>query len=94
MSRSVAAMKAIAPLRGTFTKEMTAMKSTIVFILTAASAFAGTENFDKSAGAPPKGWTSAVTGSGASKWTVEKDDTAPSKPNVLKQSGEGAYPLS
>lgn len=75
-------MKATLPLRGIF-----------ALLPTAVCALAGTENFDKSTGAPPKGWTSAVTGSGASKWTVEKDDTAPSKPNVLKQSGEGAYPL-
>lgn len=61
--------------------------------LSAASALAGAEDFDKSTGAPPKGWTSAVTGSGAAKWTVEKDDTAPSKPNVLKQSGKADYPL-
>ena len=72
---------------------MTAMKTTLAFILTAASAFAGTEKFDKSTGAPPKGWTSAVTGNGTAKWTVEKDDSAPSKPNVLKQSGEGTYPI-
>jgi hypothetical protein len=65
----------------------------LMLMLTAASAPAGTENFDKTTGAPPKGWTSAVTGSGTAKWTVEKDDTAPSKPNVLKQSGEAAYPI-
>lgn len=70
------------------------MKTSLaLLLLTAASAFAGTENFDKSTGAPPKGWSSAVTGSGTAKWTVEKDDTAPSKPNVLKQSGEGDYPI-
>ena len=69
------------------------MKTTLALLLTAASAFAGTENFDKSTGAPPKGWSSAVTGSGTAKWTVEKDDTAPSKPNVLKQSGEADYPI-
>jgi hypothetical protein len=28
-----------------------------------------------------------MTGAGRPEWTVEKDDTAPSKPNVLKQSG-------
>jgi hypothetical protein len=69
------------------------MKSTLALILTTASVFAGTENFDKSMGAPPKGWSSAVTGSGTAKWTVEKDDSAPSKPNVLKQSGKGTYPI-
>jgi hypothetical protein len=58
------------------------------------TAFAGTVNFDDATpGAPPIGWTATKTGSGAAKWTVEKDDTAPSKPNVLKQSGEATYPV-
>jgi hypothetical protein len=30
---------------------------------------------------------------GKQKWTIEKDDTAPSKANVLKQSGEAKYPV-
>src|SRR5439155_8375811 len=33
------------------------------------------------------------TGTGEAKWTIEKDDTAPSKPNVLKQSGQATYPV-
>ena len=33
-----------------------------------------------------------MTGKGNPKWTVVEDPTAPSKPNVLKQSGEGTYP--
>jgi hypothetical protein len=45
------------------------------------------------AGAPPPGWTATKTGTGEAKWTVEKDDTAPSKPNVLKQSGQATYPV-
>jgi len=48
---------------------------------------------DAEPGMPPIGWTSAVTGKGEAKWTVEKDDSAPSKPNVLKQSGEATYPV-
>ena len=35
-------------------------------------------------GSPPKGWTITMTGKGTSKWTVERDDTAPSKGQVLK----------
>ena len=35
----------------------------------------------------PAGWTAGVTGRGTPRWTVEADATAPSKPNVLKQSG-------
>lgn len=50
-------------------------------------------DFDKtSAGQLPAGWVGGVTGQGSPKWSVEADATAPSKPNVLKQSGEGTYP--
>jgi len=41
----------------------------------------------------PPHWAGTVTGTGAAKWSVEPDDSAPSKPNVLKQSGEGKYPI-
>jgi hypothetical protein len=44
-------------------------------------------------GVAPEGWTATLTGSGDPKWTVESDDTAPSKSNVLKQSGRATYPL-
>src|SRR5215213_8594035 len=44
-------------------------------------------------GAVPEGWTSTLTGSGDPKWTVESDETAPSKSMVLKQSGRATYPL-
>jgi hypothetical protein len=51
-------------------------------------------NFDKlETGAPPPGWTATKTGSGIPKWTVEQDDSAPSKPNVLKQAGQATYPV-
>jgi hypothetical protein len=46
------------------------------------------------AGAPPKGWTITMTGKGTPKWTVERDDTAPSKGKVLRQSGKATYPLA
>jgi hypothetical protein len=73
---------------------MTTMKTTaLILVLTATTALAGSENFDKATGAAPAGWTATKTGSGSPKWTVEKDDTAPSKPNVLKQSGEATYPV-
>jgi hypothetical protein len=45
-------------------------------------------------GAPPKAWTLTMTGKGTPRWTVEHDDTAPSKGRVLKQSGAAAYPLA
>jgi hypothetical protein len=54
---------------------------------------AETFSFDRDApGALPAGWHSGVTGRGSPKWSVEADASAPSKPNVLKQSGSGTYP--
>lgn len=58
------------------------------------TALAETINFDDAkTGAPPPGWTATQTGSGSAKWSVEKDDSAPSKPNVLKQSGQATFPV-
>src|SRR5712691_4072794 len=60
----------------------------------ASVAAAQTVNFDNlKLAAPPPGWTATKTGTGQAKWTIEKDDTAPSKPNVLKQSGQATYPV-
>jgi len=57
-------------------------------------ALAQTVDFDTfKIGEPPPGWAATKTGAGQAKWTVEKDDTAPSKPNVLKQSGQATYPV-
>jgi hypothetical protein len=62
--------------------------------LLAGVAVAQTVNFDNfTPGAPPPGWTATKTGSGNPKWTIERDDSAPSKPNVLKQSGQATYPV-
>src|SRR5436309_1854997 len=75
------------------------MKTNAVATLVIASTVsvlvvADSVNFDNAPlGQPPAGWTATRTGSGNAKWTIEKDDTAPSKPNVLKQSGVGTYPL-
>ena len=56
-------------------------------------AAAETDTFDKAQpGSPPSDWTCGVTGRGAPKWLIEADASAPSKPNVLKQSGSGAFP--
>lgn len=44
-------------------------------------------------GSTPDGWTATLTGSGNPKWTVESDETAPSKATVIKQSGRATYPL-
>jgi hypothetical protein len=62
--------------------------------LLAPTVLAATINFDDATpGAAPPGWTATKTGKGEAKWTIEKDDTTPSKPNVLKQSGEATYPV-
>ena len=59
-----------------------------------ALAIAETVNFDDmKSGAAPAGWAATQTGSGRAKWSVEKDDSAPSKPNVLKQSGQATFPV-
>ena len=45
-----------------------------------------------SPGALPPGWEQGVTGRGTARWAVQQDESAPSKPNVLRQSGVGAFP--
>ena len=58
-------------------------------------AMAETLNFDSAAaGAPPDGWTLTMTGRGQPKWSIETEPTAPSKPNVLKQSGQATFPVA
>src|SRR5438128_10173284 len=74
------------------------MKKLIIVIMAmtmaTALAIAETINFDDmKSGAAPAGWTATQTGSGRAKWSVEKDDSAPSKPNVLKQSGQATFPV-
>ena len=64
--------------------------------MTMVTAFASAEtvNFDDmKTGAPPTGWTATQTSSGSAKWSVEKDESAPSNPNVLKQSGAATFPV-
>jgi len=57
------------------------------------SSYAETISFDTDAvGSLPDSWVEGVTGRGAPRWTVESDASAPSKPNVLKQSGAGTFP--
>ena len=68
---------------------------TIMLFGTAVAGVAESVTFDReTSGAPPKGWTLTMTGRGTPKWSVERDDTAPSKEKVLKQSGEATYPLA
>lgn len=55
-------------------------------------AHAESENFDSTKiGALPAAWIGGVTGRGSPIWKVEADPSAPSKPNVLRQSGDGDY---
>jgi hypothetical protein len=59
----------------------------------ASYAFSQTVNFDMdSVGKAPSGWICGATGKGAPRWIVETDATAPSHPNVLKQSGSATFP--
>ena len=59
-----------------------------------APVVAATVNFDDmKTGAPPPGWLATQTGKGEAKWEVVADASAPSKPNVLKQSGAATYPI-
>lgn len=72
------------------------MKCLITLVFAAmigANAHAETQSFDADKpGLIPAGWTAGVTGKGSPKWTVEADASAPTKPNVLKQSGSGTFP--
>ncbi len=43
-------------------------------------------------GSVPAGWICGVTGGGCPRWAVTVDAAAPSKRNVLTQSGSGTYP--
>ena len=76
---------------------MTPPRLSALFAMTsllATTALAQTVNFDDARpGEAPRGWIATKTGSGTPKWTVVADDSAPSKPNVLKQSGVATYPI-
>ena len=62
--------------------------------LVAVARGASLVNFDDAkAGTVPAGWTATQTGKGEAKWAVVPDTTAPSKPNVLEQSGEATFPV-
>ena len=69
--------------------------ASVVVLAIAVPALAQGVTFDADAiGAAPKGWTLTMTGKGTPHWTVEQDDTAPSRGHVLKQSGTATYPLA
>jgi len=79
---------------GLFFFRTTTLPAALVLAATGLVAAQTTESFDKlPAGEPPAGWTVGVTGTGSSKWTVEKDESAPSQPNALKQSAQATFPI-
>jgi hypothetical protein len=73
------------------------MKTKALFYIAtmlAVTAYGDTVNFDnETPGTLPPHWVGTQTGRGTAKWTIEKADDAPSKPNVLKQSGEATFPV-
>jgi 3-keto-disaccharide hydrolase len=72
------------------------MKTSAILVtsILVAAAEMETVNFDNaSVGKPPAGWTATQTGTGTAQWAIVPDDTAPSQPNVLKQSGQATYPV-
>ena len=72
------------------------MKLALLALLTmtaTTATFADSDTFDDAKiGTPPADWSCGVTGRGTPKWMIEADASAPSKPNVLKQSGRGTFP--
>ncbi len=73
---------------------MNSLTFALVTGLAAGTALADAVNFDDcKIGSPPSGWTATQTGKGEAKWQVVPDDSAPSMPNVLKQSGEATFPV-
>ena len=62
-------------------------------VLSATAAIAETDNFDTDKpGSLPAGWSCGVTGRGTPRWAVDADRSAPSAPNVLRQSAAGTFP--
>src|SRR5947208_8959509 len=48
------------------------------------------ETFDQTTELP-QGWQSGITGQGSAKWEVVPEQSAPSKPNILRPSGEATF---
>jgi hypothetical protein len=73
----------------------TPMKPLLLSFSIVSLAAANILNFDDAKpGALPADWIATKTGKGTPQWTIERDDSAPSKPNVIKQSGEADYPVA
>jgi len=81
--------------RSRFTVRRVPVLAAMLALIMKGHAMAETLDFDDgAAGRPPQGWTLAATGKGQPKWTIEPEATAPSKPNVLKQSGTATFPVA
>jgi len=75
-------------------KALKLMAASVVTACAAGIASAEVVTFDgEKVGELPAGWTGTKTGKGEPHWAVVADATAPSPPNVLKQSGEATYPV-
>jgi hypothetical protein len=72
-------------------RNMTRILGTTLLLALMSTAMAQTKvTFDDSRELP-KGWQSGITGQGSAKWEVVGDDSAPSRPNVLRQSGRATF---
>jgi hypothetical protein len=67
------------------------MKIVVLFLAMTASALAQTKVTFDGGTSLPAGWKTGITGTGAAKWEVVRDDDASSGSNVLKQSGEATF---
>ena len=66
----------------------------LLLLLVVPAMSAETDRFDSTPpGTLPLGWLGTKTGSGTPRWSVEKDLTAPSGGQVLRQSGTATYPV-
>jgi len=64
-----------------------------VLSIAVANVAAQSVTFDSAPiGQPPAAWACGATGKGIPRWTIEAEASAPSKPHVLKQSGNAAFP--
>lgn len=63
-------------------------------LLVTTTMSASTESFDTTPpGKLPANWLGTKTGTGTPQWSIEKDATAPSGGQVLKQSGVATFPV-
>ncbi len=82
------------PTRSNSCRMKTLVASLVMTGVFTIRACAETIHFDAATpGILPAGWLATLTGKGESKWAIVADDTAPSRPKVLKQSGEATYPI-